>query len=82
MSRKLTIETYRRHLREREGRPDLLTNYVYQTTLKRYADLIEILERSTDDRERVKICHACDIALNNLLSMEARGRTHEQHDRG
>ena len=72
MSRKLTVDTYRRYLREREGRTDLLTNYVYQTTLKRYAALVEILEKTTSNEERVKISHAADITLKNLLSMEER----------
>lgn len=72
MSRKVTVETYRRHLKEREGRADLMTNYVYKTTLKRYAELVEILEKTTDTEERLKVCHAADIALSNLLSIEKR----------
>ena len=75
MSRKVTVETYRRQLRAREGRADLLTNYVYRTTLKRYAELVEILEKTKDDAERVKVCHAADITLSNLLEIEKGAKT-------
>ena len=73
MSRKVTINTYRRNLKERQGRADLLTNYVYQTTLKRYAELVDLIETTTDEAQRVTICQAADKTLNNLLAIEQRG---------
>lgn len=70
MSKKLTAEKYRRELIKREGREDLRTNYLYNTTLKRYAALVDYAERTTDDAARLRAQAAADRALTNLIAIE------------